>query len=52
MTYRSIRMYKVEQVLDEQLSHDPVRNPKALAIVARKLIDDKDREHFLVIALN
>ncbi|ASI36862.1 hypothetical protein A0126_18785 (plasmid) [Exiguobacterium sp. N4-1P] len=53
-TYRSIRMYKVEEVLDEQLSYDPVRNPKTLATVAKKLIDDKDREHFLflVIALN
>lgn len=50
--YRSIRMYEVEQVLDEKLSYDPIRNPDALATVARKLIGNKDRENFLVIALN
>ena len=51
-SYRSIRMYEVEQVLDEKLSYDPVINPETLNTIATKLIGDKDREHFLVLALN
>ncbi|MDW2886699.1 JAB domain-containing protein [Exiguobacterium artemiae] len=51
-SYRSVRIYDVEQVLDEKLSYDPVRNPETLATIAEKLIGDKDREHFLVIAFN
>ena len=51
-TYRSVRMYDVEQVLDEKLSYDPVRSPDTIATIANKLIGDKDREHFLVLALN
>lgn len=42
--YLSIRMYEFEQVLDEKLSYDPIRNPETLATVARKLIGNKDRE--------
>lgn len=45
-TYRSVRMYDIEQVLDEKLSYDPVRNPET---IANKLIGDKDRKHFLVL---
>lgn len=51
-SYRSIRMYEVEQILDEKLSYDPVINPETLNTIATKLIGDKDREHFLVLALN
>lgn len=51
-TYRSVRMYDAEQVLDEKLSYDPVRNPETIATITNKLIGDKDREHFLVLALN
>ncbi|WP_214808575.1 MULTISPECIES: JAB domain-containing protein [unclassified Exiguobacterium] len=50
--YRSIRMYEIEQVLDEKLSYDPIRNSDTLATVARNLIGNKDQENFLVIALN
>lgn len=50
--YRSVYMYDIEQVLDEKLSYDPVRNLETIATIANKLIGDKDREDFLVLALN